>query len=221
MEEPTHKQERVNQKRRTRAAVLDAAVTLVRQGRSPSVPEAADAAQVSRATAYRYFPTQEHLLAEVFLEEAIARDINQAIEQIQQVSDPEKRLDLLVQAVCKFILTNETSFRTMLRLSLEPQSDISPESELQLGRLRGGRRIGWIEEALAPARAQLDAHHFRYLVMALAHCTGIEALIVLRDICHLGPLEAEAVIRWEARTLLRASLAEASSSRHDPFTIGE
>lgn len=222
MEEPIHKQtERVHQKRRTRAAVLDAAVALVKQGKSPSVPEAADAARVSRATAYRYFPTQEHLLTEVFLEEAIAQDINQALTQIQQVADPERRLDLLLQAVCKFIITNEASFRTMLRLSLEPQSDLSPESELQIGRLRGGRRIGWIEAALAPIRMHLNSHHFRYLVMALAHCTGIEALIVLRDVCHLDPLEAEMVMRWEARTLLRASLAEVSSGQYNSSTIGE
>jgi AcrR family transcriptional regulator len=55
---------RVNQKRRTRAAIVAAAVELVEQGQSPTVAEVADAALVSRATAYRYFPTQEYLLFE-------------------------------------------------------------------------------------------------------------------------------------------------------------
>jgi len=206
MRDPADKHERVNQKRRTRAAVLNAALELVRQGRSPSIHEAADAANVSRATAYRYFSTQEHLLAEVTLEAAL--DLNQVVEGMQQVSDPEKRLDLLVQAAFKLHAANEATFRTMLRLSLEPPSDVAQDSERQLGRLRGGRRMDWIEEALTPAQGHLDPQSLRYLVVALALCTGIEALIVLRDICDLDPVEAEEVLRWTARTLLRGSLAE-------------
>ncbi len=53
---------RDKQKRRTRAAILTAVRELIRQGQIPSVADAADAADVSRRTAYRYFPTQEQLL---------------------------------------------------------------------------------------------------------------------------------------------------------------
>ena len=56
-----------NVRRRTRRAMIEAATRLVREGASPSVTEVADAAGVSRATAYRYFPTQESLLAEVIV----------------------------------------------------------------------------------------------------------------------------------------------------------
>jgi AcrR family transcriptional regulator len=55
---------RANQKSRTRAALVEAAARLLRDG-PPTVAEAADAARISRATAYRYFPTQEALLVEV------------------------------------------------------------------------------------------------------------------------------------------------------------
>ena len=58
---------RERQKNRTRRAVVEAASALVREGRTPTVAEAAEAAEVSRATAYRYFPTQDMLLAEVAL----------------------------------------------------------------------------------------------------------------------------------------------------------
>ena len=47
--------------------MIEAATRLVHEGASPSVTEVADAAGVSRATAYRYFPTQESLLAEVIV----------------------------------------------------------------------------------------------------------------------------------------------------------
>ena len=55
---------RINQKRRTRAAILAAAGVLLEQDQRPTVAEVADAALVSRATAYRYFPTQEYMLLE-------------------------------------------------------------------------------------------------------------------------------------------------------------
>ena len=47
---------------RTRRSLLDAAARLIRAGHTPTTTEVADAAGVSRRTAYRYFPTQEQLL---------------------------------------------------------------------------------------------------------------------------------------------------------------
>jgi AcrR family transcriptional regulator len=44
---------RVNQKRRTHAAIVRAAAELIRTGREVTMPEIAKAALVSEATAYR------------------------------------------------------------------------------------------------------------------------------------------------------------------------
>ena len=52
---------RSNQKARTRTALLQSATGLVKEGRPPSMPEAADRALVSIATAYRYFSSAEEL----------------------------------------------------------------------------------------------------------------------------------------------------------------
>ena len=55
---------RAAQKLRTRQALMDTAVELVKAGRRPSVSAVADQAGVSRATAYRYFPSQDLMLSE-------------------------------------------------------------------------------------------------------------------------------------------------------------
>jgi AcrR family transcriptional regulator len=89
---------RINQKRRTRAAIVAAAAELVRQGKSPTVAEVADAALVSRATAYRYFPSQEYLLAEAALQ-SIHGDIDETLSPIESVDDPTLRLDAVVRAL--------------------------------------------------------------------------------------------------------------------------
>ena len=55
---------RVNQKARTRQAIVRAAGALLARGEKPSLDEIAAEARVSRATAYRYFPGLDALLSE-------------------------------------------------------------------------------------------------------------------------------------------------------------
>src|SRR5215210_3987144 len=220
MTEAWQQQGRINQKRRTRAAILAAAVELLEGGQRPTVAEVADAALVSRATAYRYFPTQEYLLFEAALE-STRSDIDRELEENTLPEGPEARLEMLIDALQKRIIDKEAAFRTMLRLSLEQSSEeevvvvegehYRGESPLPL-RLRGGGRVRWIKKALAPVEGRLEEQTFRRLVAALSLCMGIEALVVLRDVCALEPSEAEEVLRWAARTLLRSSLAEAHAS---------
>jgi AcrR family transcriptional regulator len=212
MSEAWQQQGRINQKRRTRAAILAAAVELLEGGQRPTVAEVADAALVSRATAYRYFPTQEYLLFEAALE-STRSDIDRELEDNTLPEDPEARLEMLIDALQKRIIDKEAAFRTMLRLSLEQ----SPEEgqyggEAAPSRLRGGGRVRWIEQALAPVEGRFEEADFRRLVAALSLCMGIEALIVLRDVCALKSSEAEEVLHWAARTLLRCSLAEVHAS---------
>jgi AcrR family transcriptional regulator len=204
---------RINQKRRTRAAVLEAAKHLLREGQMPSVAEAADAARVSRATAYRYFPTQEYLLSEAALESA-RTDINHLLERSAPSADPAVRLDTLIQALQQVTLEQEAAFRTLLQLSLEAHATGGRKREATEDRLRGGRRIDWIEEALAPLGNLLekDPATFRQVVAALSLCVGIEALIVLQDVCGLEAKEAVEVSRWAAQALLQAGLREATAS---------
>jgi AcrR family transcriptional regulator len=203
---------RINQKRRTRTAVLEAARHLLREGKTPSVAEAADVACVSRATAYRYFPTQEYLLSEAALESA-RTDINHLLERSAPSNDPAVRLDTLVQALQQVTLDQETAFRTLLQLSLEAHTTGGQQHEATEAKLRGGRRIDWIEEALAPLGNFFDKDPatFRRVVAALSLCMGIEALVVLQDVCGLEAAEAVEVSRWAAQALLEAGLREAKA----------
>ena len=169
-------------------------------------------ALVSRATAYRYFPTQEYLLFEAALE-STRSDVDRELEEDMLPEDPEARLEMLIDALQKRITDKEAAFRTLLRLSLEqsPQEE-RHDGETAPSMLRGGGRVRWVEKVLAPVEERFEEADFRRLVAALSLCMGIEALVVLRDVCALGPAEAQEVLRWAARTLLRSSLAEVHAS---------
>src|SRR5947209_4793148 len=129
---------RESQKNRTRKALLAAASALMRDGRSPTVAEAAEAAGISRATSYRYFPTQDVLLAEVALF-ATGGPLFPAAAENEPVPEAVGRL---VRRVGQWTYANEEALRTLLRLSLDPSTGVG----------RPGHRTEWIADALAPAR---------------------------------------------------------------------
>ncbi len=82
---------RANQKERTRAALVEAARALLRAGVPPTVAEAAEQARVSRATAYRYFPTHDALLIEAGKITPASQPVEDLVENLAG-EDPEERL---------------------------------------------------------------------------------------------------------------------------------
>jgi AcrR family transcriptional regulator len=161
---------RINQKHRTRNALTEAAAQLLRQGREPSLEEVADAAQVSRATAYRYFPTQELLLAGVAVLSAnLGGDAR--LEAAMETPDVETRLDKLVQEFHGRFSSNEMAYRTLLRLMLQQPKPDSDNQEQP--HARGSRHVHWLHEALAPIRSQLGPKRLERLIAALLASTGL------------------------------------------------
>ena len=61
-------------------------------------------------------------------------------------------------------------------------------------------------------RGEIPEAAFNRLVLAIRATVGIEALAWLTDVGGLSREEAAELIRWSARGLLRATLAEASGS---------
>ena len=205
-ERTTAVRDRSAQKRRTRRAILAAAVELMQRGETPTASRVAELAEVSRRTVYLYFPTQEQLLTEAAME-GVRAEVERALE-LADTDDVWSRLDTLVDASLQSCLDSEVQLRTMIRLAVEQRLAEARGSPPREAPLRGGRRVEWIETALAPVRERLGEARFERLVSALALVVGIEALLVLRDIRGLDRAEMVAVSRWAARALLRASLEE-------------
>ncbi len=189
---------RISQKRRTRDALVAAARGLVGEGKAPTVEEAAEAASISRTTAYRYFPNQRALLAAAHPETAA-----ESLLPEDAPDDVAARLDLVVAAFTRLIADTEAQQRTMLRLSLEA----SAAERAQLP-LRQGRAIKWIEEALSPLQPAMSEPEVRRVAIAIRSAIGIEALVWLTDIAGLTRHDAANLMRWSAQALLEAARAE-------------
>jgi AcrR family transcriptional regulator len=194
---------RPNQRRRTRKDLLEAAARLVKQGGKPSLEEIAEEALVSRATAYRYFPSVEALLVEASFDIAIPEADD--LFSKATVADPVSRVQQVDAALHDMILANEASLRMMLVHSLEHAM-----KEAQDGRLpvRQNRRMTLIEAALKPARHQFSTTTLETLSKALALIIGTEGMIVIKDVLQLNDAEARKVKRWAIRALVEAAMKQ-------------
>jgi AcrR family transcriptional regulator len=190
-------QGRVSQKNRTRAALVAAASEMVKMGKQPTVSDAAEAADISRATAYRYFPAQEMLLAEVALF-AVGGPLFSDTDE--NVLLPEA-IGRLVRRVGNWAFANEQPLRTLLRLSLDPSSGVH----------RPGHRREWIADALAGGRERMDAQTFKRLSRALTLLMGIDPVVVMKDIAGASREEALDAMEWSARALVSAALGSATA----------
>jgi AcrR family transcriptional regulator len=200
---------RVNQKLRTRDSLVSVAADYIRKGQTISVAEVADAARVSRTTAYRYFPTSELLSVQATLVAASTIEATQIMDNIARGSGtPAEKLDAVIVASDAMTHAHEAAYRSLVRHTVET----GHKSDKGLPRRRGFRRF-WLQAALADIKTDLGLARFDQLTAALCLLCGIEPFIVLRDICMLKPDAALEVKRWVAQQLLRSAESEAQSAK--------
>ena len=201
----------MNQKLRTRRALVDAALELTRQGKSPSVAEVADAALVSRATAYRYFPTPEALALQVAAD--LHGPLHETIFGGLTATDVSGRVDRVVRELNARVFGDESLYRNMLRASLDLWLKDAAQRPDEVP-VRQGRRRTWIAAALEPVQGRVSDADRDRLAAALALTCGTEAMIATRDVCQLEPDAAIDVLAWAAEALVAQALAAAPPHRH-------
>lgn len=194
---------RTRQKNRTRDALLEGARTLLDGGMTPTVEQAADAAGISRTTAYRYFPNQRSLLL------AAIPSIDRSSQLPDDAPDDvAQRLNLVIREQVEIIRRWETQLRAALRLALDQPPETPRE---QRPPLRQGRAIGWIEDALSPlAVTHPDVDRRRLAITIRAGC-GIEAWVWMVDIAGVSRRTAATLMRESAQALLRDATSARSS----------
>jgi AcrR family transcriptional regulator len=208
---------REKQKTRTRTALLQAAAELVRQGRPPSMPEAADRALVSVATAYRYFSSAEDLWWEASNHAfGQQRSFAQVEERIEAAgSDPQARLEALVRSVGFEMLDDQAPYRRIAKSALEQWFRQAANSPAQRVPIRQGRRNRVITKVIAPLESRLPKKDLDRIAHALGLVIGTEAMISLTDAVGLQVPAAKKTLLDAARWLLAGALAELPDTSSD------
>ena len=136
---------RVNQKKRTRMAILQACRDVIRSGGTVTMPDVARLALVSEATAYRYFPDLASLVNEAFA--GLWPAPADALGPVADRADPVER----VAFACEFLLRGVLSAQTVVR-GMIAATITRPE----LASARPGIRFGLIDEALAHLEGRIE-----------------------------------------------------------------
>lgn len=207
---------RTNQRLRTRTALLQAALELVREGRPPSMPDAAARALVSPATAYRYFSTADELWWEASQAAVSGPTLAAARDEIEAAGDdPVARLEALVRTVGFAMLDDQVTFRRVARGALDQwfaQADLPPDERVPV---RSRRRIELIAAVVEPVRDQLPEGDVERIANALGTVVGTDVMLALVDGVGLDTDEARAAMLDAARWLLRGALAELDAAADD------
>ncbi|MGA7705818.1 MAG: helix-turn-helix domain-containing protein [Solirubrobacteraceae bacterium] len=173
---------------------MAAADEIFARGRVPTVGEVAERADVARATAYRYFPTQEALL----LETAFLGDsgpLRSLPELINEIPDPSQRVAEAVRRAATWTLGREVRLRTILRMSLEHENVERP-----------ARRRHYIAQLLEDVEAEMTPQAYERLTGSLTLLFGIDPIVSLRDNSDIPAARIPDLLAWAAHELIRSAL---------------
>jgi AcrR family transcriptional regulator len=188
---------------RMRKIMLDAAMRLMQDGLIPSVTDVAAAAQVSRATAYRYFPSQSALI-----QAAVDQALGPILAWTSDSTDAEDRVTELVTFAYPRMESYEATLKAALRLALDQWARRHAGlfgDEVPMVR---GHRIGLLNSAVLPLKSRLTRDGFARLTQSLSLVFGTEAFVVLKDIWGLDRKRAQEVALWTCHALIQAAIAE-------------
>jgi AcrR family transcriptional regulator len=185
--------------------LVDTAMSLIQQsGHIPSVAELAARSGISRATAYRYFPSRSALVTTV---------IDASLGPVRKLADDSRQGRERVHELFKSTFPRFKEFEPQLRaaaqLALE-QWALERAGLLEEEPYRRGHRIRIIDHALAPLEGSLAPALRTRLHKALCVIYGIEAYVILRDIWYCGDKELESTVMWMADALIDAALRESA-----------
>jgi AcrR family transcriptional regulator len=169
------------------------------QGQLPKVADVAKEALVSRATAYRFFSSDEALIAEAAID--VRTPTATQLFEGDTSLDPEQRLLKANAVMHDVVWKNQKQMRFIVARLLD-QSNGSREMPRQ------NRRTDFIHTALAPARDRFDAATYRKLCAAVALVIGAESMFVFHDVLQIEEAEARKVENWVVRVLTQAALLE-------------
>ncbi|AHI68518.1 TetR family transcriptional regulator [Burkholderia thailandensis] len=192
----------------TRELLLQTALSMLEQGWFPSITELANASGVSRATAYRYFPSQAALVSTV-----VDESLGPVLQWQPTSTSVEARVNELLDFAYPRMEQHEGALRAALQVALHQWANERARRAQDEPKYRRGNRRRLLTLAVEPmVQAGVDPAVAARLAQSLSLLYGTEAMVVLKDIWGLDFREFMSVIKWMSSALVQAALAEAGAA---------
>jgi AcrR family transcriptional regulator len=187
-------------RKRTYRLLLLHAARLISEERIPSVAEVASKAGVSRATAYRYFPSRGKMVGAV-----VAQVLAPVREFRSEADDAAQRLREVFAKTIPLLVRFEPHWRAALQLSLEHHA-LERAGLLAEEPFRRGNRREILARAVQPLTQQLTKAQHDRLLRAVSLIYGIEPFVVLKDIWGCDDREVKATMNWVLDAIIATAL---------------
>ncbi|WP_042818613.1 TetR/AcrR family transcriptional regulator [Yersinia wautersii] len=203
---------------RTRRLLIDTAMSMYERGAFPSITEVASAAQLSRATAYRYFPTQSALVSAM-----VDESLGPILAWQPTQPDARQRIAELLSFAYPRMLQHEGVLRAALHLSLQQWADTrNSDSNNSSGngnkneeKLIRGNRKRLLKLAVEPLEGKLAPETLQRVIHAFSLIYGSEVFMVLKDIWHLDEAGIQDVTQWMGKAILLQAETDSQLAAQD------
>lgn len=194
-------------RKRTYILLVTTALDLFEKGAMPSVSELAFEAGVSRATAYRYFPTQSDLITAT-----VNASLGPILTWRPQSEKTSERIDELLRYAFPRMFEHEGVLRAALQVSLQQWA--SDRSSLQnvdvpkVKRLQRGNRKDILSMVTTPMKGEYPQETIDKVIKAFSVIYGSEIFLVLKDIWMLDNQQVTEIAQWMAKAVINQADAD-------------
>lgn len=200
-------QEYKGTRKRTYNLLVSTALELFEKGAMPSVSELAIEAGVSRATAYRYFPTQSDLIAST-----VNASLGPILTWRPSSQKTEERIDELLMFALPRMFEHEGALRAALQVSLQQWAQgRSLTQDPKEKRLERGNRKDILAMVTEPMKGEYPQEVIDKVIKAFSVIYGSEIFLVLKDIWKQEDAEVIELAQWMAKAVINQAVADKKS----------
>ncbi len=201
-------------RRRTFNLLINTALTLFEQGAIPSVSELAADAGVSRATAYRYFPTQSDLISAT-----VNASLGPILTWRSDSPSTQIRMEQLLAFAYPQMFKHEGALRAALYVSLQQWAqDRSASAKSQVNdekKLIRGHRKAILANVVEPLKSQVDKGTLDKVIHAFSLVYGSEVFLVMKDIWKMDDGGVIDITQWMAKAIINQALSDSRAAQDE------
>lgn len=191
-------------KKRTFHRLINTALEALEEGGELTITELADKSGISRATAYRYFPTQSDLIAAV-----VECSLGPIFYWKSDKSDCQERVNDFLAFAFPQMLKHEGALRAALRISLQQWANQRRNVEPQKKKFVRGNRKEILPAILQPLKFELPEELYQKVVYAISVVYGSEIFMVLKDIWNLNNQQLISIAQWMSKAIINQARQDA------------
>lgn len=191
-------------RKRTYQLLVTTALGLFEQGMLPTVSELAAHAGVSRATAYRYFPTQSDLISAT-----VDASLAPIIAWTPTPEDnTQQRITELLNLAYPQMFKHEGALRGALQVSLQQWAKERQSSEYAEKRFIRGHRKEILQKVIEPLKAHYPQEMWDKVIKAFSLIYGSEVFLVMKDIWKMDDQQVIDMTQWMAKAILNQAKSD-------------